>query len=104
MKRKLFSLLVLLMTAVTGAWARSTTHVVKQDKVNEIFSGDGYTLGNGVAAGDVLDFQGEIDLQHSLVINKQVNIISSTKDAVVKLHTVAGSLTGNDPGNCFVIN
>ena len=104
MKRKLFSLLVLLMTAVTGAWAQSTTHVVKQDKVNEIFSGDGYTLGNGVAAGDVLDFQGEIDLQHSLVINKQVNIISSTKDAVVKLHTVAGSLTGNDPGNCFVIN
>lgn len=33
-----------------------------------------------------------------------MNIISSTKDAVVKLHTVAGSLTGDDPGNSFVIN
>ena len=103
MKKKLFSLLVLLMVAVSGAWAL-TTHVVTQATVDQIFKGDGYTLGDAVAAGDVLDFQGEIDLQHSLVINKQVNIKSTTKDAVVKLHTVAGSLTGNDPGNSFVIN
>ena len=87
LKARLFSLLVLLMTAVSGAWAQSTTHVVKQDNVNTIFSGDGYTLGNAVKAGDVLDFQGTIDIDHSLVINKQVNIISSTKDAVVKLNT-----------------
>ena len=109
MKRnKLLLLLALLMTAATGAWAQSTTHVVNQDNVNTIFSGDGYTLGDAVAAGDVLDFQGTIDLgeetSHSLVINKQVNIISSTKDAVVKLHTVVGSLMGDDPGSCFVIN
>ena len=106
-KNKLLLLLALLMTAVTGAWAQSTTHVVKQENVNTIFSGDGYTLGDAVKAGDVLDFQGTIDLgdaSHSLVINKQVSIISSTKDAVVKLHTVAGSLLGDDPGNCFVIN
>lgn len=103
-KNKIFLLLALLLTAATGAWAQSTTHVVSQDNVNTIFSGDGYTLGNAVAAGDVLDFQGEIDLQHSLVVNKQVTIKSSTKDAVVKLHTVPGSLTGDDPGNCFVIN
>ena len=107
-KNKLLILLLLLMTAATGAWAQSTTHVVKQENVNTIFSGDGYTLGDAVAAGDVLDFQGTIELEddasHSLVINKQVNIISSTKDAVVKLHTVAGSLLGDDPGSCFVIN
>ena len=86
-KNKLLLLLALLMTAATGAWAQSTTHVVKQDNVNTIFSGDGYTLGNAVAAGDVLDFQGEIDLQHSLIVNKQVTIKSTTKDAVVKLNT-----------------
>ena len=59
-------------------------------------------------AGDVLDFQGTINLEddasHSLVINKPVNIISSTKDAVIKLHTVAGSLLGDAPGSSFVIN
>ena len=100
-------MLVLLLTATTGAWAQ-TTHVVKQDNVNTIFSGVGYTLGDAVKAGDVLDFQGTIELEgdasHSLVINKQVNIISSTKDAVIKLHTVAGSLLGDAPGSSFVIN
>ncbi len=85
-KNKLLLLLALLMTAVTGAWAQ-TTHVVTQATVNNIFSGDGYTLGDAVKAGDVLDFQGEIDLQHSLIVNKQVTIKSTTKDAVVKLHT-----------------
>ena len=85
-KYKLLLLLALLMTAATGAWAQST-HVVKQDNVNTIFSGDGYTLGDAVKAGDVLDFQGEIDLQHSLIVNKQVTIKSTTKDAVVKLNT-----------------
>ena len=107
LKARLFSLLVLLMTAVSGAWAL-TTHVVTQATVDQIFNGDGYTLGNAVAAGDVLDFQGTIDLgeetSHSLVINKQVTIISSTKDAVIKLHTVAGSLLGDAPGNSFIIN
>ena len=105
---RLLLLLALLMTAVTGAWAQSTTHVVNQDNVNTIFSGDGYTLGDGVTAGDVLDFQGTIDLgeetSHSLIVNKQVTIKSSTKDAVVMLHTVSGSLLGEDPGNSFVIN
>jgi len=86
-KFRLFLLLALLMTVATGAWAQSTTHVVKQDNVNTIFNGDGYTLGNAVKAGDVLDFQGTIDIDHSLVINKQVNIKSTTKDAVVKLNT-----------------
>ena len=85
---RVMTCLMLMLTGLgTGAWAQSTIHVVSQDNVNTIFSGDGYTLGDAVKAGDVLDFQGEIDLQHSLVVNKQVNIKSSTKDAVVKLNT-----------------
>ena len=93
-KNKLLLLLVLLLTAATGAWAQSTTHVVKQDNVNTIFGGDGYTLGDAVKAGDVLDFQGEIDLQHSLIVNKQVTIKSTTKDAVVKLNTPTNVMPG----------
>ena len=106
---RFLTLLALLMTAATGAWAQSaTTHVVTNDNVNSIFSGDGYTLGDAVAAGDVLDFQGEIDLgadaSHDLVVNKRVTIISSTHDAVINLRTVSQSMMGADPGNRFVIN
>ena len=100
---KMFTGMALLLFVVTGVQAQ-TTHVVTQATVNNIFNGDDYTLGNAVNAGDVLDFQDTIDIEHSLVINKQVNIISSTHDAVIMLHTVAGSLMGEDPGNCFVIN
>ena len=106
---RLLLLLALLMTAATGAWAQSaTTHVVTQATVNDIFSGDGYTLGDAVAAGDVLDFQGTIDLgagtSHTLVVNKRVSIISSTQDAVINLRTQSGAMMGDDPGNSFVIN
>ena len=109
MKRKRLQLLLaLLVTAATGAWAQSTTHVVTQSTVDDIFSGDGYTLGDDVKAGDVLDFQGTIELEgeasHSLVINKQVTVISSTKDAVIKLHTVAGFFMDNTLGSSFIIN
>ena len=104
MKRKqLLLLLALLIVAATGAWAQST-YIVNQDNINTIFGGDGYTLGNAVKADDCLDFQGTIDINHSLVINKPVNIISTTQDAVVKLHTPAGDRTGNNPGSTFVIN
>ena len=91
---RILLLLALLMTAATGAWAQSTTHIVKQDNVNTIFSGDGYTLGDAVKAGDVLDFQGEIDLQHSLIVNKQVTIKSTKTDAVVKLNTPTNVMSG----------
>ena len=105
---RFLSLLVLLLTAATGAWAQSaTTHVVTQATVNDIFSGDGYTLGDAVNAGDVLDFQGIIDIDHSLVINKPVNIISSSNpNAVVKLNSASNTETpvNGDPGRAFVIN
>ena len=82
----------------------ATTHIVNQDNVEDIFNGDGHTLGDSVSEGDTLDFQGTIDKEHSIVINKPINVVSSTKDAVINLHTVAGSLMGEDPGNSFVIN
>ncbi len=105
---RFLSLLVLLLTAATGAWAQSAaTHVVTQATVNDIFSGAGYTLGNAVKAGDVLDFQGTIDIDHSLVINKPVSIISSSNpNAVVKLNSASNTETpvNGDPGRAFVIN
>ena len=87
----------------------ATTHIVNQDSVDDIFNGSAtseqnYTLSDFVNEGDTLDFQGLIDKEHSLVINKPVNVISSTQDAVVSLHTIAGSLMGEDPGNSFVVN
>lgn len=102
----LFLLIILFLFAFTvGARAQEpTTHIVNQDNVDVIFSGEGYTLSNDVKEDDVLDFQGEIDKNHDLVINKRVNIVSSTTDAVIKLHTVAASLTGEAPGNSFIVN
>lgn len=82
----------------------SQTHIVTNDNVEEIFNGDGYTLGDTVSEGDTLDFQGTIDQNHSIVINKPITVISSTQDAVISLHTVAGSYFGEDPGNSFVVN
>ena len=56
-----------------------------------------------MAAGDVLDFQETIDIEHSLVINKRVKITGSN-NAVVKLNSLSGNMTGNVPDNSFVIN
>ena len=82
----------------------ASTHIVNNDNVDEIFNGEKYTLGDSISEGDTLDFQGTIDKEHSLVINKPIRIISSTKDAVISLHTQAGSYFGDDSGNSFVVN
>ena len=81
-----------------------TTHVVNNDNVDEIFSGEGYGLADSISEGDTLDFQGLIDRNHSIIIDKPVNTKSSTNDAFISLHTKAGSLMGEDPGNSFVVN
>ena len=102
-----FVALAALAAAAIGPAGAQTTHVVTQATVNNIFNGPGYTLGNAVAAGDVLDFQGTIDLEtapHLLVINKQVTVLSSTHDAVLRLHSLQGDRSGKNPGNTFVIN
>ncbi|RAP48952.1 MAG: hypothetical protein BZ138_08520, partial [Methanosphaera sp. rholeuAM270] len=81
------------------------TYVVKQDTINLFFdtSNEG-RLSSIVKPGDTLDFQGKIELTHSLIIDKPVNIISSTKDSYIDLHTIGGSYFGENPGNAFVIN
>ena len=92
------------LAAAIGPAGAQTTHVVTQATVNNIFSGNGSTLSAAVSAGDILDFQGTIDTARLLVINKPVTILSSTHDAVLRLHSLQGNRTGNNPGNTFVIN
>ncbi len=78
--------------------------VVNNDNVDQIFGGSGYTFSDQVNEGDTLDFQGQIDKQHSIIISKPVNIISSTQDAVISLHSSGVSYTPGDPGKAFVVN
>ena len=82
----------------------AATHIVNNDNVDEIFSGAGYNLSDTINEGDTLDFQGLIDKQHAIKISKPVNIISSTKDAVISLHSSAPSYSSGNPGNAFVVN
>ena len=76
--------------------------IITNDNIDQYITDNGLT--DLVNPGDTLDIQGTIDQQHSLVINKPVNVISSTKDAVISLHTHAASYFGENPGNCFVVN
>ena len=100
------ALTLVVMACTISAWAQ-TTHVVNKDNVDNIFSGTGHMLGDAISEGDILDFDGTINIKHSLVISKRVNIISSNHDAVVKLNTAEGNPSfeiHGDPGNSFVIN
>ena len=81
------------------------TYIVTNETLHEYFHND--TEGNLtdiVNPGDILDFQGNITANHSLTVNKPINIISSTQDAYVDLDTHAGSLLGENQGNKFTIN
>lgn len=78
------------------------TWVVNDRTINIYFDEDGY-LTSRVNPGDTLDIRGTIKLKKSLIINKPVNIISSTKDAYIDLNTTGGSYFGENPGSCFSI-
>ena len=57
-----------------------------------------------IDGGVTLDFQGYIGGSNiNFDINKPINIISSTNDAVIDLNTSAGSLSGSNVGCCFAI-
>ena len=109
----LWALLALCLTAPRTVLAQ-TTHVVTSSTLGQIFDkvNDGYKLGNAVSEGDVLDFQGVIEmgedpdniLGHSIFINKKVTVKSSTGDAVIHLHYAGGTLINGYPGNSFVVN
>ena len=66
------------------------------------------TLADYVPEGATLDFRGKFyshdDVKFDLVINKPINMISTTGDAFIDLNTTAGSLLGENPGSCFKIN
>ena len=66
------------------------------------------TLADYVPEGATLDFRGKFyshdDVKFDLVINKPINMISTTGDAFIDLNTTAGSLLGENPGSCFTIN
>ena len=66
------------------------------------------TLAGYVPEGATLDFRGKFyshdDVKFDLVINKPINMISTTGDAFIDLNTTAGSLLGENPGSCFTIN
>ena len=66
------------------------------------------TLADYVPEGATLDFIGKFyshdDVKFDLVINKPINMISTTGDAFIDLNTTAGSLLGENPGSCFTIN
>ena len=66
------------------------------------------TLADYVPEGATLDFRGKFyshdDVKFDLVINKSINMISTTGDAFIDLNTTAGSLLGENPGSCFTIN
>ncbi|RAP47137.1 MAG: hypothetical protein BZ136_06650, partial [Methanosphaera sp. rholeuAM74] len=80
----------------------ATTHVITSDNVDQYITANGLT--SLVSPGDTLDIQGTIDRQHSLRINKPINIISSTQDAEINLHSVSEDMIGTNPGNLFEIN
>ena len=87
---------------------KQTTHIINNTTISQYFNKDNnYTLPSTIADGDTLDIQGNIsnndDKDLSMIINRPVNIISSTKDAYIDFNTTAGSLFGDSPGNSFSI-
>jgi len=78
-----------------------TVHVITDENVDDYITATG--LSDLVNPGDTLDIQGTIDRQRSLVFNKPVNVISSTQDAVISLHSVSKDMFGSDPGNLFAV-
>jgi len=90
------------------------THIVNNDTITSVFSKEGTSpyagygfnsslLGDDINDGDTIDIQGTITGNYNLTINKAVNIISSTHDAIINLNTSCTNLVGTDPSNHFII-
>jgi len=66
-------------------------HIVNKDTYNKVFTENG-TLSNNVNDGDILDFQGNITLNNQMfIIDKSVNITSTTNDSFINLNSSSGS-------------
>ena len=77
------------------------TYIITQDSIKYFIDKNG--LNSVINPGDTLDIQGRIILNNSLLINKAVNIISSTNDGYIDLNTTAGDYFGSSQGNSFII-
>ena len=65
------------------------THIITNDTIEQFFiKDDAYKLADNVLIGDTLDFQGTIanlkDSNFKIVINKPINIISTTHNAIIQ--------------------
>ena len=101
-------------TSTKNIKKEAKTHIVNNDTVKNVFSNTGKseyafnnfdtnTLNDSINEGDILDFQGTITGDYNLTINKPVNIISSTNDALINLNTTRVDLLGTGPGNSFSV-
>ena len=80
------------MLLATRSAGGSRIIVVDGSSVDSVFDPDNsYRLAANVSDGDILDIQGSINAQHNLIVDKSVNIISSTNDGAIHL----GGYTNN---------
>lgn len=78
------------------------THIINQATIPYYLNDYGQL--KSIKDGDTLDIQGKIILNQSLIINKAVNIISSTKDGYIDLNTTSGDYFGSSRGHVFAIS
>ena len=93
-------------TLTVPVTTKELTNIVTNETFFDYFING--TLADYVPEGATLDFRGKFyshdDVKFDLVINKPINMISTTGDAFIDLNTTAGSLLGENPGSCFTIN
>ena len=85
---------------------KSNSHVINQSTYSDYFDSEGFLVSN-VSDGDTLDFQGLINLTESrMVINKAVNIVSTTNDGNISLNTPTEEpyIKNGLPYDAFVID
>ena len=81
---------------------KANTIVINNQTFNTYFTNK--YLNDKVSSGDTLDFQGQfLGEQYSMIIDKPVNIISSTKDAYICLNTTSGDFFGGDDVSAFTV-
>ena len=102
---------VRLNPSTSSFYVNLTDYIVNNKTFYNYFNqNDGGNLYDFIEDGVTLDFQGNVIIntdsanEMNIVINKPINIISSTKDAYIDLNCTAGSLLGEHPGSSFVVN
>jgi len=80
----------------------ATTHVVTNETFNEYFTDA--KLNDKVSSGDTLDMRGNfLGESFKMVIDKPINMISTTGDTNITVNSTGGSLMGDYEVNGFVV-